>query len=250
MLQWGVVACYLAAFAILLVMHRWQRLSTVAMGLVFVGFLIHLLILNLRWWEFGQLPIVTRYEDMTMDALMVVGAYLLAQWRIPWLRRAGLWVLPIAVIGVGGALWYNLGSFPWSPALRTNWLIIHAELNSLAIGAATLAAAASLVARDEGQLQQLGRLLGWTFLLWAAMVAAGSYWASLAWGRYWGWDPIESWSLGTLLAYAFLLHLRLKPRWQGRAGALLGLIPYVMMLFTTYGLLLVRGSIHGSYLFL
>jgi ABC-type transport system involved in cytochrome c biogenesis permease subunit len=250
MLQWGVVACYLLALGLLCMGRRWQQAGSVAVGLVLVGFLVHLLILNLRWWEFGQLPIVTRYEDMTMDALMVVGAYLLAQWRLPWLRPAGLLVLPIAAIGVGGALWYNLGSFPWSPALRTNWLIVHAELNSLAIGVATLAAAASLVARDPDQFRQLGRLLGWAFFLWAAMVAAGSYWASLAWGRYWGWDPIESWSLGTLLAYAFVLHLRLKPRWQGRIGSLLALIPYVMMLFTTYGLLLIRGSIHGSYLFL
>jgi ABC-type transport system involved in cytochrome c biogenesis permease subunit len=248
-LQWAVVIVYVIAAVLLSMGDRWQRAGIVAVVLTVVGLVVHLGILQFRWQAYGQLPIVTRYEDMTVDALMVVAVYLFAQWRIPWLRRTGLVVLPMAALGLGSALAYSMGSAPRVPALRTNWLIIHSQLNSLAIGAATLAAAAALFAKNKTEAQQAGRLLAWAFLFWAAMVAAGSYWASLAWGRFWGWDPIESWALGTLLCYAFVLHLRIKPGWRGRRGLMLGLVPYGVMLFTTYGLLLVRGSIHGSYLF-
>jgi ABC-type transport system involved in cytochrome c biogenesis permease subunit len=185
---------------------------------------------------------------------MIVGLYLAVQWRLPELRQAGLTALTMAGAGVLWALFYSRGAFPMDPSLRTNWLIIHAQLNSLAIGAGTLAAgvhlgwvAGRIASPDIPALA--GRLASWAFFLWAAMVAAGSYWASMAWGRYWGWDPIESWSFATLMAYAFAIHLRHKPAWQGKRWAALVLLPYVMMLFTTYGLLLVRHSIHGQYLF-
>ncbi|HEC17006.1 MAG TPA: hypothetical protein ENI99_10635 [Sedimenticola sp.] len=250
LLQGAAAAAYLGAAGLLGAGSRRRRLAAAGVVLAAGGFCVHLFVLVWRWLEIGKLPIVTRYEDMTVDALAVAGVYLLAQWRRPLLRPAGIGVLPLAAAALSAALWYNLGSFPWTPALRTNWLVIHSQLNSLAIGIATLTAAASLLPQGDEKTRIVGRLLAWTFFLWTAMVAAGSYWASLAWGRYWGWDPIESWSLVTLLGYAFVLHLRLKPAWRGRGGDLLGLVPYAMMLFTTYGLLLVMRSVHGRYLFL
>jgi len=249
LLQGCVMVAYLVAAGLLLVASRWQRAALLAVSLVTAGGMIHLVILIQRWQEFGQLPIVTRYEDITVDALAIAGVYLFAQWCVPQLRLTGIYVLPLAATGVAVALSYNLDSFPLPPALRSDWLIIHSQLNSVVIGVATLAAAAALLPRSDHKSALVGQLLAWSFFLWAAMIAAGSYWASLAWGRYWGWDPIENWALATLLAYGFLLHLRMRSNWHGRKGDLLSLIPYVMMLFTTYGLLFVRGSIHGQYLF-
>ncbi|VAX10949.1 Putative cytochrome C-type biogenesis protein [hydrothermal vent metagenome] len=247
--QSSVVVAYIVATGLLMVGSRWQRAGVLAITLATVGCFAHLVILIQRWQEFGQLPIVTRYEDMTVDALAIAVIYLLTQWCKPQLRSAGVYVLPLAAAGLAAALSYNLGTFPLSPALRSDWLVVHAQLNSVAIGVATLAAAVALLPQSKDKSALMGQLLAWGFFLWAAMVASGSYWASLAWGRYWGWDPIENWALGTLLAYGFVLHLRLRPTWCGRRRDLLSLIPYAMMLFTTYGLLFVRGSIHGQYLF-
>ncbi len=250
-LQIGIAGFYLLAAVLLAgkLFGRWQKIDAVAVLLVLIGGGLHLLILQQRWMEFGRLPIVTRYENISVDSLAVIVIYLLAQWRAPELRISGIFVLPVAAIGMVAALWYNPGSFPWTPALRTNWLVIHASLNSLAIGAGTLAAAAVLIpSRIHVGLK--GRLLAWAFFLWCAMIAAGSYWASLSWGRFWGWDPIESWALATALIYAFMLHLRLKPAWRAMSSRILfGLLPYIMMMFTTYGLLMVRNSAHSQYLF-
>ncbi len=245
--QGGVAACYLLG-AWFVSLSR-ETAGRVGIGVVVAGLLLHLSLLLDRWLEFGQLPIVTRYENISVDSLAVAAIYLLAQWRIPALRRCGLFLLPVAAIGTVAALAYPPHSFPWTPALRTNWLVIHATLNSLAIGAGTLAAAAIFV-RSSIPAALRGRLLAWALFLWCAMIAAGSYWASLAWGRYWGWDPIESWALATALSYAFVLHLRLRANWREMQNRLLfGLLPYAMMMFTTYGLLMVRTSAHSRYLF-
>lgn len=251
-IQGAIVVLYLAAVALL--WFQATRLGRSAIMLATLGFVLHLGLLVWRWQDIGQIPIITRYEDLTVDSLMIVGLYLIVQWRLPELRQAGLAVLTMAGAGVLWALFYSRGAFPMDPSLRTNWLIIHAQLNSLAIGAGTLAAGVHL-AWLAGRIGSpdipalAGRLTNWAFFLWAAMVAAGSYWASLAWGRYWGWDPIESWSFATLMTYAFAIHMRHKPALQGKRWAALALLPYAMMLFTTYGLLLVRHSIHGQYLF-
>ncbi len=251
-LQGGVAALYGAAALLLgLGKNRWQRL---AIGLGLTGLLLHLGLLAWRWQDIGQVPIVTRYEDLTVDAAAIVLVFLAAQWRVPELRPAGVLALTMAALGVGWALFHSRGAFPMDPSLRTNWLVIHAQLNSFAIAAATLAAGthvAWLAGRIDGPDTPAlaGRLMDWAFFLWMAMVMAGSYWASLAWGRFWGWDPIESWAFATAIAYAFALHLRHRPAWRGKRWAAVALVPYAMMLFTTYGLLLVKNSIHGQYLF-
>ena len=251
-LQGGVAALYGAGALLLgLGQHRRQRL---AIALALTGLVLHLGLLAWRWQDIGQIPIVTRYEDLTVDALAIVLVFLVAQWRLPELRPAGVLALAVAGLGVTWALFHSRGTFPMDPSLRTNWLVIHAQLNSFAIGAATLAAgvhvawlAGRLDAPDTPVLA--GRPTGSAFFPWIAKGMAGAFWASLAWGRFWGWDPIESWSFATAMAYAFVLHLRHRPAWRGKRWAAVALVPYAMMLFTTYGLLLVRRSIHGQYLF-
>ncbi len=248
-LQWVIAAAYLLAAGLLAARNRRPQLGRIAVGLAGSGLLLHAAMVLVRGLESGQIPIVTRYEDFTVDALFMASVWLLAQWRWPQLRPAGILVLPFAAFVVVAALNYSLGVFPMSPALRTNWLIIHASLNSLAVGFATLTLAVGLQLKREG-MQLVGRLMSWTFLYWSAMVAAGSYWASIAWGRFWAWDPIECWSLGTIFAYAFVLHLRMKPQWcQGYRSLLIGILPFGLLMFTTYGLVFVMRSVHGQYIF-
>ena len=251
LLQIGIATAYLVSSLVLggALLGWWRDRGAVAVAVASFGCALHFYILQQRWLEFGRLPIVTRYENISVDSLALVGIYLLAQWRIPRLRATGLFVLSVAALGLVLALWYNQGSFPRTPALRTNWLVIHATLNSLAVGVGTLAAAAILVPGNVPDALK-GRLLAWTFFLWCAMIAAGSYWASMSWGRFWGWDPIESWALATALVYGLVLHLRLDPKWRNWwERTVYGVIPYSMMMFTTYGLLMVRNSAHSRYLF-
>lgn len=244
-LQGCVGAAYLATAVLALV---WPHGVPRARALVTGALVLHAGLIGWRWLAQQQAPLVTRYEDFTLDALAVAGVYLLLAWRGTALARSAAPMLLAAGALTLGALAHSQEHYPLSPALRIVWLKIHAPLNSLSIALASLCAALALTG-GAIHTHLCTRLLWWTTLLWSAMVATGAYWAYLAWGRFWGWDPIESWSLATALAYAAVCHLTLKPVWSAQRICRLALLPYVMMLFTTYGLLLVKSSIHGQYLF-
>ena len=75
----------------------------------------------------------------------------------------------------------------------------------------------------------------------ATMIVLGSYWASIAWGRYWGWDPKETSALVTWLIYAVYLHARSQRGWAGRPAALILVLGFVAVLFTYFGNLFFSG---------
>ena len=82
----------------------------------------------------------------------------------------------------------------------------------------------------------------------SVMIVSGAIWANEAWGRYWAWDPIETWSLVSWLIYAMFLHLRLTLGWRERKSAwvLVGALP--IMVFTLIVVPVVYNSIHGAYI--
>ena len=80
------------------------------------------------------------------------------------------------------------------------------------------------------------------FPIFATMIILGSWWASIAWSRYWGWDPKETAALVTWLVYAIYLHARNQRAWAGRPSALLLVVGFAMVLVTYSGSLWFRAS--------
>lgn len=148
---------------------------------------------------------------------------------------------------------------PLLPALKSNWLIAH--VITCFIGYAAFAIAFALSAMyvyktsgpetaesirskipDPIVLDQLNHqmvMLGFLFL--TAGIITGAVWANSAWGRYWGWDPKETWSLITWLIYATLLHARLMRGWRGKRVAIFSIIGFGAVLFTYFGVNLLPG---------
>ena len=89
------------------------------------------------------------------------------------------------------------------------------------------------------------RLIGIAFPFLTVGITTGAIWANVAWGRYWGWDPKETWSLITWLLYALYLHARLSRGWQGRRAALLSVGAYGAVLMTFVGVNLFMGGLHS-----
>ncbi len=79
------------------------------------------------------------------------------------------------------------------------------------------------------------------FPIFATMIILGSWWASIAWGRYWGWDPKETSALVTWLIYAVYLHSRNQRGWAGRPAVLILVIGFGAVLFTYFGNLFFNG---------
>ena len=97
-------------------------------------------------------------------------------------------------------------------------------------------------------LDELGyqmTLFGFLFL--SVGIITGAVWANSAWGRYWGWDPKETWSLITWFIYAALLHARLLKGWHGRRIAWLAVLGFMAVLFTYFGVSFLLTGLH-SYL--
>ena len=91
-------------------------------------------------------------------------------------------------------------------------------------------------------LDELGyQMVLFGFLFLSVGIITGAVWANSAWGRYWGWDPKETWSLITWFIYATVLHARMMRGWRGQRIAYLSMVGFAAMLFTYFGVNLLPG---------
>jgi cytochrome c-type biogenesis protein CcsB len=89
------------------------------------------------------------------------------------------------------------------------------------------------------------RVIAFAFPIWTFAVIAGAIWAQKAWGRYWGWDPKETWSFITWTIYAGYLHARSTSGWKGRPAAVIALVGFVSLLITYYAVNLWIVGLHS-----
>lgn len=173
---------------------------------------------------------------------------------------AGTWVVAVALLVASYALTRPADEraiHPLLPALRSVWLQVH--VLSAAVGYAAFGVAAGLGAMcllgraaDEGDGVERAteQALVWGFPCFTFSILAGAIWAQEAWGRYWGWDPKETWTLIVWLWYLLAFHLRSTRGWRGRHLATLVVAGFALVLFTFAGLpWLIRAvrltSLHG-----
>jgi cytochrome c-type biogenesis protein CcsB len=89
------------------------------------------------------------------------------------------------------------------------------------------------------------RVIAFAFPIWTFAVIAGAIWAQEAWGRYWGWDPKETWSFVTWTIFAGYLHARSTAGWKGRRAAIIALVGFVSLLITYYAVNLWIVGLHS-----
>jgi cytochrome c-type biogenesis protein CcsB len=89
------------------------------------------------------------------------------------------------------------------------------------------------------------RFHAFAFPLWTFTVAAGAVWAEYAWGRYWGWDPKETWALVTWVIYACYLHARSTAGWRGRRAAVVAIVGLASFWFNFIGINLLVSGLHS-----
>ena len=228
-----------------------DKAARIATALMLLAFILLFVGVIARGLSNGHVPWGNMYEFSITGALAFTGAYLAALRKYD-LRWLGLFISLAALLTLGTAitLLYR-DSAPLVPALKSTWLVIHVIaaiisggvfLLSNVIAGAYLyldsreraggrpAWATRLPALDV--LDQLSyRLVAFVFPLWTFSVIAGAIWAESAWGRYWGWDPKETWAFITWVAYAAYLHARVTVGWKGRRAAWLCLFAGSTFLF-------------------
>jgi len=230
---------------------RTERVGRLASAFVVLGFLLLTAAVIFRGISAHRVPWGNMYEFSITGAFAFSGAYLFAlkKYKLRWL---GLPVSLAVLLTLGTAitLLYR-PSAPLVPALKSTWLVIHVSAAIISGGVFLLAncvAAAYLIldryeqkgirpvwAQRLPSLEALDnlsyRLVALVFPLWTFAVIAGAIWAESAWGRYWGWDPKETWAFITWVAYAAYLHARVTVGWRGRKAAWLCLFAGSTFLF-------------------
>ncbi len=230
---------------------RTEKAGRIATAFIILGFLLLFGGVAARGISAGRVPWGNMYEFSITGALAFTGAYLIAlrKYDLRWLGLP-VSIFVLLILGTAITVLYR-PSAPLVPALKSYWLVIHVSAAIMSGGvfllANTIAAAYlyldSMEQKGERKewakrlpslevLDQLSyRLVAFVFPLWTFAVIAGAIWAEHAWGRYWGWDPKETWAFITWVAYAAYLHARVTVGWRGRKAAWLCLFAGSTFLF-------------------
>jgi cytochrome c-type biogenesis protein CcsB len=247
------------------------RIGLLAVALTVVGWLLHLSSVACRGIAAHRAPWGNMYEFSSMIALLAVTSFLFIVWRYG-ARDLGVFVMipVVAYIGVAGTALY-VPAGPLVPALHSYWIVIHVFAATSATGIFLVSAVANvlflvrdryervLVAGGEpgftrfakslpasGALDTLSyRLAAFAFPIWTFAIIAGAIWAESAWGRYWGWDPKETWSFITWVVFACYLHARATAGWKGRRASYLALAGFTAFLFDFYGVNIWISGLHS-----
>ncbi|MDN3028868.1 c-type cytochrome biogenesis protein CcsB [Streptomyces sp. S.PB5] len=244
----------------------------IAVSLTVLAFLIELGGVIARAASVERAPWGNMYEFNITFSTVAVGVYLTLLALKKNVRWLGLFLITTVLLDLGIAVTaLYTASDQLVPALHSYWLYIHVSTailcgavfyvgavstilylfkdsyeNKLANGGKPGSFATSFLERlpASSSLDKFSyRVNAAVFPLWTFTIIAGAIWAGDAWGRYWGWDPKETWSFITWVAYACYLHARATAGWKGRKAAYLALLAFGCWLFNYYGVnILVSGK--------
>lgn len=238
-----------------------EKYGKYATFFVKIAFIFHTIALIARGIGAQRVPLTNQYEFATSFAWGIALCFIIFEKKYNF-RAMGTFVTPIIFIIIGYAAMQNKGVRPLMPALQSNWLTIHVATAVIGYGAFGVACGVSSMyllrekfSRDEfikKYMPPLERLdlisyraisLGYLFL--TLVMVTGAIWAERAWGRYWAWDPKETWSFITWIIYSIYLHVRIMKGWKGRRAALFSVIGFICVLFTYIGVNTLLPSIHS-----
>ncbi len=263
--HWGAVALYIVSTIFFAYSVSFKKTSVLKYGMfsALAGLVPHSIALGLRWNMAGHGPYMAKYEVLSSNAWVVILMFILVGWKIPRLRAAGIIVVPLSFLMMTFGLFANPELKKLPPALSGVWLVIHILFNKLAVGAILISLGSAVLYllkkgnKDREFYRKLPSLevldeysykfIAFGFIFWSITIVAGSIWANEAWGRYWGWDPIETWSLITWLLYGLFLHLRYFFKLRGVKSVYMLIACFVVSVITIFFIPFIIETLHGSY---
>jgi ABC-type transport system involved in cytochrome c biogenesis permease subunit len=243
---------YLSAFVVLLITAVSSRgiFDRAGRLIMILGFSLQSIGIALRWIEsyragIGHAPLSNFYESLVFFSWAVVLLSLV-------FLKGGQGTLGRVFVTALAFLLMAYASFspgvdsriqPLIPALKSNWLIVHVITCFLGYAAFFMASVMGIILLVKGESAEEAGMLGdmlyrstaTGFILFTFGIVTGSVWAYAAWGRYWGWDPKETWALITWLIYSAVLHVRIRERRVSTKVAAMTLIGLASVLFTYFG---------------
>ena len=200
--------------------------------LIILGFLAHTFGLGIRGYISGHAPWSNGYESMIYIAWATILSGIIYK-RKSVLALAATAVMSGLLLMVAHLNWLDPEITNLVPVLKSYWLMIHVAIITASYGFLTLGAMLGLIAlwliiftnadnksKLKNTLTELTIINDKTLEVGLFMLAIGTFlggvWANESWGRYWGWDPKETWALVSILVYTFVLHMRFIPSLTGK----------------------------------
>jgi cytochrome c-type biogenesis protein CcsB len=251
-----------------------DRFGRIAVAATAVGLAVQLTSLTLRGLATHRVPWGNMYEFASVVGAAAVIAYLVVLVRLPQVRYLGMFLLfPVVVLlFLAGTVLYAPAA-PLVPALRSYWIAIHVTTISIGTGIFMVSFVATVlylvrrrweIAIEAGRtptrfpvtlgsrlpstdvLDRMAyRTVAFGFPVYTFGIIAGAIWAEAAWGRYWGWDPKETWAFITWVVYAAYLHARATAGWRGTAAARVNIVAFATMIFNFFIVNMVVSGLHS-----
>lgn len=261
---WVAVVVYAAAtvtntYGLIFDKHKPERAGY---RIALSGLFIHGSALIYWWVAVGHGPYMSRFEVLSSNGWMMMAIFLLFVRFFPQIRTASLVAFPASFLLIALGLFSNPGIKRLPPSLRSFWLVMHVCFYKISLATLLIAFAFSIfyILKQRRSFTWLGRLpdtqimdlysyrfAGFGFTFWAIGMLAGSIWAYQSWGRFWGWDPVETWSLITWIYLAIYLHLRRFFGWNGERAAYFFIVGFLISLVAVFFVPLIDVSIHAEY---
>jgi cytochrome c-type biogenesis protein CcsB len=219
--------------------------------LISVAFLFYTLGLIARWYIAGHAPWSNGYETMIYVGWATSLSGFVFMRRSP-ITLAITTLLTAIILFVAGMSWMNPEITNLVPVLKSYWLVVHVAIITASYGFFAMGALLGMlnlvlmILRNKKNNQKISfTILEVSYIVEMALIIGlfmltigsfiGGVWANESWGRYWGWDPKETWALVTVLVYSIILHVRKVPGLKSALGlnslALLGLGAVLMTFF-------------------
>ncbi|MEX0983276.1 MAG: c-type cytochrome biogenesis protein CcsB [Bacteroidales bacterium] len=225
-------------------------------------FVMHTAGLIIRWYIAGHAPWSNGYEALTYIAWAMVLAGILFSGKSRVSMHATV-IMAFLILYVAHLSWMDPEITNLVPVLKSVWLGIHVSIITASYGFFTLGALLALLnlvlmnfkTRKNKQIidrdiEKLTDIIEMTLIAGLYLMTIGTFlggvWANESWGRYWGWDPKETWALITILVYAFIAHMRMIPGLQGTFKFnLLALFGFSSVIMTFFGVNYYLSGLHS-----
>ncbi|MBF0254746.1 MAG: cytochrome c biogenesis protein CcsA, partial [Candidatus Omnitrophica bacterium] len=253
-------AAYLIWCVLALLFGRRRLVFRLGLMILIWGLLLHTTGLVLRGWILGRPPVSNMYESIIFAAwaAMVFGLIFAV------IRRSPMILTLASALTCGVMVYANLLPISDSldvlaPVLKSNtWLALHVLTVTASYGAFVLAAGLAhrhlileFLKRPDAVVESSGELilkvLELGIILLGAGIVTGGIWANASWGRFWGWDPKETWSLITFVGYLTLVHMSLFRRIRSFGLAVGSIAGFLLVVMTWYGVNFLIGQGLHSY---
>lgn len=232
--------------------------------LVIITFILHGFGLGIRWYISGHEPWSNGYEAvMFISWISVLSGFILYRNRNGFIPAAGCLVAVILMGFAHGGDQMNPQITPLVPVLKSYWLMIHVAIITSSYGFFGLSALIGTVVlllftlnnkkislKVEDSIRELTIVNEISLTIGIFLLTVGTFlggvWANESWGRYWSWDPKETWAFISVIIYAVVLHIRLVPGWRGKyIFNLLSLLSFSSVIMTYFGVNYYLSGLHS-----